>query len=544
MESFKMALLNPLLVFKCILDIPLPSPNMPYVSTLYSTLSELLDQLLDYDEYESDLNQILYNALPYEKISQRISNGNKISVYIQAMNIISCDVCHLQSDISQGYQRGSDAEHICDCMKRLLANMKIDTDSIFSELRDNVLVLDDEHLRMLSDNFIGYPLQLIVDSAMMHFIGKSNRKENQNTMTDCMYTHTLGYSMNEHGESLLDMHKNNPTKKEKSKKRDTKDRPEINVNQIDKKYGCKLKHPKDTIDDNASLSMVIATYKTILAKLLLFLNNINENRYSFDGIFGKEFEEIRINKKFRNSSMWFNPNPQDARGNVFKSRFLSYLIAWIIKNLAEIVDTCFYINRDGKFIEYETKVSYANDIIIRISDLVNDMLSGRDYSSDLLFFLELQFYMSSKKKNLKKNMTKMNDLNDQTTILHTRLKKVYSSHQDISMDTLLKLSYMMVSEDPKVKGRIDFFNGYAFNDARMTRKAVEHLGRAIMKSRDEYGVPPMFEFYIEAYPLIYSRWDDIEQDIPLVVGTMALKYYAFVMNDKVITKRIDKLLGK
>jgi hypothetical protein len=169
------------------------------------------------------------------------------------------------------------------------------------------------------------------------------------------------------------------------------------------------------------------------------------------------------------------------------------------------------------------------------------MFHNKPFGNDLIYFVELDTYINSERKDYKKNIRKMTNLEEQTFILSKRLTWWTTADEDVSMDTLLKLAYMVSTSDPKIKGRIEFHEGYKFRNVGETRQMITELGRAILDSREAYDIPKLYKYFVKSDPLLWSRFDDVNNDTELLVGLVALKFYAFISNDRRIQKRVRKM---
>ena len=137
-------------------------------------------------------------------------------------------------------------------------------------------------------------------------------------------------------------------------------------------------------------------------------------------------------------------------------------------------------------------------------------------------------------------MKKIDNIYSQTDILSYNLRRFAGTSHDISMDTLLKLAYLVSVSAPNAKHVVEFCEGYKFKKGNTTRYLIENLGKSILDDSKKYGLQKMFRFFINSGPLVYSS---IKQQSPyLSVGILALKYYSFLVNDKRIDKVLDKII--
>lgn len=318
------------------------------------------------------------------------------------------------------------------------------------------------------------------------------------------------------------------------------------VNDFDKMCGCRLKHPEEVPEGKKGYREMVFSAKAYFSKLILILNRMNSDDYvSYSKIFGDTLKKIKINSDFKDASAWFDDESHVVSNLAYKSRFLTYLTNWVIKNLDEIIDKLYILDDTGDLLKYDYKMEHVEKITMKLALLIERMLTGcGDYKSLMIYFFDLQAYVEGDMKGIKQQERKINDIHEQTFILSNRLKMFSGADNDVTMDTLIKLAYLTTTSESKVKNVFKFYNGYKFSDKATTREIISHLGKKILASYErDKTIPKMFKFFIKADPLVYSKWEDVNSDKRLLVGTIALKYYAFMTNDKRIIRKVNSLIG-
>lgn len=537
LTEIKEAILNPLSIFQNILGIELDDTT-PYLKILYNTLYELFGSLFMIDIFEDSVDSILNkNGIDTKKISKVMKSSNKLNMFLQVMDILKFDIDKLHIVICRSVHEGDNANIIMYNLNKLLKNISIDEESIYSELQ-KVTIFENKNNLVEVTKLIAYRIHFVIDTLLNP--NKEREEKKMKVKSDKIQTE---WKIDEYGNIMFDIVKKDTLKANNTKDKREKEEIRNQVNKLDKNQGVKLKNPKDTIDDEYEYCDVLNSIRMALTKLVLILNQVDESNYiTYNEIFGDEIKNIKVNKKFKGKSIWFDEfeySPDDIR---FKIRFLTFLSSFVIKHLKDIADICYIINDDGEFIEYESKVDYLHYTTERLCDLICNMLMNLNYGDDLLYFSEIFIYLDITSDTLKKNLKKARNLREQTDILKFRLRKFSGADQDVSMDTLIKLSYMVATTDPKIKGIFDFPEGYKFYKGTMTKQLVQDLGNAIMHSRKNWKIPEMFKFFAKSDPLLFSRWRDINFNDSLLVGTIALYFYSFVVNDKRIRSRISSLL--
>lgn len=325
-----------------------------------------------------------------------------------------------------------------------------------------------------------------------------------------------------------------PTKKEKIKN------TQKNVNKLDEEQGVDLKKPKETVDEYEEYHEKVMAYKYCITKLISGLNGSNSDKYASDTkVFGIEVKKIKINDKFKALSKWFDDNAYDVSDIRFKARYITYIGTWVVNNLEEIADKAYNLNGDGKYIKYDAKLAYIETASCALFDLIHKMLEGKPFGDELMYFNNVQVFLKSKKRKLKQTAKKLHNMTEQTVILSDRCRKFSKAEHDITMDTLLKLTYLASTNSTNCKNTVKFNSGFKFRNRGECENMISELGKSVIKECKKNGTSPMFSFFLKCNPNIYSRHDTSVSTIN--VGLAALHYYAFISNDTNIKRIVEKI---
>ena len=312
------------------------------------------------------------------------------------------------------------------------------------------------------------------------------------------------------------------------------------VNKLDEAQGVNLKKPKETVDEKCEYYEKVMAYKYSMTKLVSMLNGIDSDKYASDSkIFGLEVRKIKINSKFKAISKWFDENDYDVNDVRFKARYITYIGTWVVEHIEDLADKCYSFNNDGKFIEYDAKLEYIENASCMLFDLIHKMLEGIPYGDELMYFNDMQVFLKGKKKNAKRAMKKINNMDEQTIILSDRGRLFSRAAQDITADSLLKLAYLAATNSTDCKNVIEFTPGFKFRRRSECESMIAQLGRSIIKESRKNGASEMFKFFLKSNPSIYTRHNTMSDEIN--VGLCALSYYAFVANDRNITRMVEKM---
>lgn len=474
-----------------------------------------------------------------EDLSKFKKGRNYYENLLKLISVIDSDIMTLRREICKKIKKGDDTWLFIHTYYRLLESIDIDGKNIYDELT-SVLVFEDKKVIQSLAIYIEYGINDVINFVL----DKEGELIDMSELRNKKYSKDISvdWTMDEMGKYNFDIVKKEKIKIDKSKKKKDKEELRENVNKFDKSYGSRLKHPINMIDDVYEYENMVMTYRILLTRLIFLLNDVNPKNYlKKSELFGKEIKKIKINDDFVENSEWFDEVSYDYKSYKFKARFVTYMINWFQKNLDLIAHRSFYINEDSVFQEYESKTCYVEYVVERLCDFICKVFSGKSFQDDMMYFTELQIFLETEEKDVKKNLKKIENLNNQSFILSKRLTWWTTAEDDVSMDTLLKLAYMVTTTDPKIKGRIEFHEGYKFYNRKETKMMIEELGYAIIHSRKKYEVPHLFRFFVKSDPLLWCKYNDVNENQNLLVGIVALKYLAFVVNDKHITKKVKKL---
>lgn len=526
------ALLNPLDMFKMI-GIALPDDNYPYISAVDKALSNAFNKMFIYEHFSHDVDNIIAN------------HGRKLkdfSSYVLLMESAKDEVKELHNKICD-YVLYS--EGLSEIVASELQSIELDCPSIYLELRNGLDIIpkDDKYLLRYSQLF-----EELCENILKHLQGEHHEEteaaasaleiDYQEERSDNM-AKVIEFVPDEKGKLSINVAEKETLRMHDKKKEDMKQlRKE--VNNLDEDYGLNLKHPQDMVDNSYVYEEKIHTYRVILTKLVCLLNDADIDKYLIQQtVFGEELRKIKINKKFKKKSELFDGIAHNPSEFGFKSRFLTYLINFMIENLDKIPDACYKINKDGEFIEFEAKNEYLDTVMEYIADLIINMLEGNDYSNELLFVNELIIILDKTKK---KALKKIDKIYEQRELLQDHMRRVRSS-QAVTMDTILKLTYMVsVNEYGKVRDIADIYVDFKKKDIDAVKIVIEQLGEAIIDAReDDTDVNELYRLFLVADPRLLSRWKDVNDNEPLLVGLTALKYFGFIVNNKKVSRYIKAI---
>lgn len=525
----KEALLDPLYILYNILDLELPMEGYPYLSVLSDTLDNLFESLFVYELEDETFSKLLSSHGISDDDLDEIQEENPLPDFLKIIDKCGKDILRYQKYLAAHVLQNKSAYEITKNYYKLLKNFSINKNTMFLELNNHCTKYGDVVYKKLCD-WLFISISSIVNELVK--VEKTVRGE----------VDMVEIERKESGEKVIQtltkdkIHFNNTAEKRK------KEELRQNVNELDKESGVRLKHPGETVDTDFKFKKKVEKYRYALSSILFQINEMKMKKYvEKNSIYGKEVKAIAIDEKFMKKSKWFDNEEVDIETDKFVMRFITYVIAWVIKNLAVLSELSYEYNDDGEFIEYESKLDYAKYISKRTMDFVTKVLSGESFEDDLLYFQTLMILLNINKDNHKKTFKKISNYHEQVRIVSDRMDRLFIPEQAGTMNSILKLAYMVSTNDPKVKGKITYNDNYKFYKTRETREMISELGYEILKSKKKYSTPELFRFFIYADPKIYSQWVDVNEDDELAVGIIAMRFLAYIMNDN-SSDKIDCLL--
>lgn len=319
------------------------------------------------------------------------------------------------------------------------------------------------------------------------------------------------------------------------------------VNEMDKKFGIRLKHPDVWSEPEKYKEVICAKIEHNICRLLCIVNGIDEKEYlgSTDSVcIGMGYQE------FTDLSYldWYDDDTcYNTESLMFRCRFISFVLEKMIGKVNQITE------REVKA-RFNVRHSVAENQILIMKDFYRDVIrfvllminTGNTYQNCILKitehvtygnkrfpYVELQSLLNSHILTLRKGMEK--DV----------LSNSKFFEDDMSIFNILKISYMLSTG----KTNLDCLPGFMYIENATVRhdliKLIEALGIEVVKARKMTKMTPMFTAFMVSKPLVYTQYnEEINKNFALKMGFMALAYTKFVMNDKTINKFIDEMMKK
>lgn len=491
-KKFKYTLIDPMEALGQIFGVDVTQSS--YIKALGDTGQHIMDMILD-DNANDLIADILSDYdITDETLEKIMGDNSKVyGLYVGIMGKIVGDVTEIYKEVidsNDGYIQ-SLRKNLEDVLEDLVFDEKIIAEEL-SEIMDEF------------DNLAGMAVVMISD-IMNFIIGLLNGKEIDVDIT-------------------------------RAKTRSKKLRDQ--VNDFDESFNVDLKHPEKVVETDKQLNKYLAHHRKTLKEMM---DVLNETEKSYGKKYFKVNTELELNKKFKRSSKCFNAESTDIRGNVFRVRFALYILVWVYNNLYEIGDKCYELNKDSKWVEFEEKQEYVDNMMDHVIEFVNDILDEEPIGKHIQYFTEINVYLNTEKKMKKKNIEKLDDIHFQTNVLTDKISWFSNAEDDKIADTILKLSYMVCVHDTKGRKKITFRTGYKAGAQPTSKQMIEELGRVINKGMKSAGGSLLFKFFIDSDPVIGTNYDT-KKNKDLNTGVLAVSFYGFISGDKGIMRFINNMI--
>ena len=316
------------------------------------------------------------------------------------------------------------------------------------------------------------------------------------------------------------------------------------VNEFDKSFGIKLKHPSVWNEPKKYRAIYEARSEMNLGGVLCILNGLKPEDYQkynensiipeVDGIMHVSFVD--------DSCLDWNSRKRYATSDfIFRCRFLTLVLANFNGNIHKIVENeLIYTHNKIRHSKDELGIKITKDVINNCVRLVNLMVTNTTFANTIL---KINAYASFSKKPAK-YIKYVNMVNGHILSLRNVAKPDIITNvgmdEDVVIYNILKIAYMLATGKTSIKNLPSFAELENIRFSYNLRKLIERLGVAIYKSKS---VSPLFKAFIDASPKVYSQFHK-NASRELRCGLTALEFASFVMNDKYISRCIDMMKRK
>lgn len=309
----------------------------------------------------------------------------------------------------------------------------------------------------------------------------------------------------------------------------------------------RLKELKKTPDkNNRSYTMKqlfnisMNNYRFVLMDMLFDINGIDKDEYLFSDGFSLEYD-FSFDDKFKEmSKLGFNKKEKnDINGIKFRGRFVTKLLFFFMKHIDDIIDTISEESNSSGESKWKIRYNILNEIIIRLNSFVVSYLRKDIYYEEHLEKI-LEIFMIYRKKE--KSVDVFETFKEQKEFVKHACKTM-EYDEDIMINNICKLAYVMSTENMKLKECPKLEEGMTRNDYYSVKEQIADLGYAILKRRCKEKEHPIYKMFTKANPRYYSKYPEVNDEYEINIGIKALMYLKFLIDDKNVDRFIDKLVA-
>lgn len=318
------------------------------------------------------------------------------------------------------------------------------------------------------------------------------------------------------------------------------------VNSFDKLYGCNLRKPLPIINPKVGYKITISNCELYLIDLLCAINNINPSEYIFITDNGAICtDRFKLDKKFKNlSSLSMNDDFPDKTFTLdFHGRFISHIIYYYLMEIREMVKDIHDMSEEDNASKFDTYIIILNEIVKRLNMLVITYLNNDySYTHHMKSLIELRLVRDCNPKKEKFIRFYDKEIGYIKECCKTNLLGKLNEDDDIIINDITKLAYMLTTENTKFKHCGTVSEGTSLENKRLLKEILGRLGYAILVNREKCGMNPMFKAFIKSKPEINTNMRDVNQHIELSVALEALEYEKLLIDDANVSRVIDHII--
>lgn len=326
------------------------------------------------------------------------------------------------------------------------------------------------------------------------------------------------------------------------------------VNEFDKSFGLKLKHPGIWSKPEKFLPVFEGNAEVGIAKLVATLNDINLEEYYSDAFMNSL--GIDMFPMHPDSEEFCDESDLDWRGRTYKTSSLMFRRKFLTCVLTNYMGRLEKIGVRKAGDRYKKAHSMNEKTILMIKELMEHisrftkcLVYNKPYKNIILLVNEdLSFGRKNvEQAKLKKRLNSM--VIDTRSNLKGSILKERFMDDDIAINNILQIAYMLVTLDYNGSNGVPKFKH--IEGATIEYDLVmlfEKLGKEIIKKsyrKGKYQLSPLFKAFIDARPKIRSQYHAEDKDFETIhIAILALEYTKFFMCDKYVDKFIDRMLEK
>ena len=518
-DKIKSCLLNPMMIPTTLFELETDFSDFVFLKCVNRTIKNVYDVI--FNDYKK-LDQWFCDNNIDTSIFAKIDSKNP-SLFISFCEEYDDKLFEFYKRIYDTRKNDPDVIEVISQYKRLIDIFNFDVDTVSLEMSDNNLWLNKETADRYS-KYMKHQIEDINSVIMMREIKYHNKK----------VAEPMGLlRTDKNGVIMIDTSIKDSIKFGTGEKQNNYNiRKE--VNKLDKMQDVKLKHPKSISCNNYEFSVSLNIHQRIINQEIARINGLNPDKYLNKLI---TFEELK-----KKSPLFENYKDVDQFSYEFYMRFISLMMVYSAENLEDISKALYIRNGKKKWIKYEMKDEYIKMATNKLISLARGTLQEKIYHNELLEFFEVfQYIRKLKKKNIKNNYEKITIVHDMSEDLGFKIKSLLFKNSNMSIDTLIKLTFLVSTNECKVDEIVPILDKFSFHDKKTSDEIIKILGGKIRNSWKENGIPVMLKLFMYSCGFFVNDTNNAD-DINFDIGKICINFFSFIINNKTITKRVDKLI--
>ena len=294
-----------------------------------------------------------------------------------------------------------------------------------------------------------------------------------------------------------------------------------------KKKGGLYDEEKPKIKKKQLYMITEANFEYHLIEMILMLNDIDETKIMVANRYGTIINDFGFDKRFKELSCFDWKKEYPINSPEYRGKFATLLLFWMLDNTEDLIDSVYEYYPEKK--KGSIKRSVLKTVITRIDlFIVNFLAKDTIYSDTMYDVLDLTILASGNDKIAKI----MKNYQTQRAFIKDSLE---SEEYDDSLiwHNVIRLAYMMATNNRNFNKLPDYDAKIDLSNPDVIKDSIGRLGLAICIQRNNHKrKPEIYKIFSKANPLILSSFDDVNEHIELKVGTKALMFLAFIVNDE------------
>lgn len=298
------------------------------------------------------------------------------------------------------------------------------------------------------------------------------------------------------------------------------------------------KKKKYSIKKKAIYQIRITQFKIFLFELICMINGFDKDDYLYHDGFTMDVK-FKFNKLFKELSLlgFEEEEKNDINSLKFRGRFATRILIYFFKNIDKVIDD---ITSDCGYYSWGDKISLFNKLMQRINKFVITYLSkDYNYKEHLDKLLEIM-YIDDRRDVEATKVCKTYEVQSEFV---KRACKTKEYDEDVMINNITKLAYVMATNKMNIKKCAEYEEGITTRDKEAMKNQIGQLGYAILKRRVKEPTTSAYKAFGKANPLFYSRFNSVNEEVELNIGTKALVFLKVLMDDPYVDKFIDKMIA-